>query len=162
MSKLKLNREVIYEENPPFPYNMLVELTNRCNHACVFCAHKKMHRSFRNCDKKLMTDIIQQAYELGTREIGFYLTGEPFLNKDLEYYVGLCKRIGFEYIYITTNGVLAKKERVKNLWELGLSSLKFSINAATRKTYQFIHGRDDFDKVMKNINDIYELKIGGY
>lgn len=161
MAKLVLNRDVAYEENPPFPHNMLVELTSRCNHRCVFCAHKKMKRAIGNCDKKMMTHIIRQAFELGTREIGFYLTGEPFLNPDLEYYVELCKKTGFEYIYITTNGVLAKKEKVKSLCEKGLSSLKFSINAATKEMYKYIHGRDDYDRVIKNLDDIYELKKGG-
>lgn len=120
-----------------------------------------MHRPFGNCDKRLMSGIIQQAFELGTREVGFYLTGEPLLSSDLEYYVGLCKQIGFEYIYITTNGVFAEKERIRKLCEAGLSSLKFSINAATRETYRFIHGRDDFDKVCRNVVDIHNLKMGG-
>lgn len=161
MAKLRLNREAVYREQPPFPRNMLIEVTNRCNHKCIFCAHKKMRRPFGNCDKRSMTNIIRQAFELGTREVGFYLTGEPLLNNDLEYYVGLCKKIGFEYIYLTTNGVFAEKERIRKLCEAGLSSLKFSINAATKETYQFIHGRDDFDKVFRNLIDINELKIGG-
>mgnify|MGYP005838086685 CR=1 FL=1 len=29
---------------PPFPKNMLAELTNTCNHRCIFCANRKMTR----------------------------------------------------------------------------------------------------------------------
>lgn len=158
MSTLRKNRNVIFTENPPFPHNMLVELTNMCNHKCIFCAHEKMYRKKMNCNKEKMIRIITEAYEAGTREIGFYLTGEPFINLDLEFYVEQCHKIGFEYIYITTNGALATKERVKRLGELGLSSLKFSLNAATRETYKKIHGKDDFDLVIKNLEDIMELK----
>ena len=157
-TKMVRTRMVAFCEQPPFPRNMLVELTNCCNHSCLFCAHKKMRRKQGFCDKKVMLDIIAQAYELGTREIGFYLTGEPLLSRDLEFFVDQCKKIGFEYIYLTTNGVYADKERIRGLCEAGLSSIKFSIDAATRETYLKIHGKDDFSIVKKNLFDVLSLK----
>lgn len=32
------------EDVPPVPKNMLLEVTNICNHSCVFCANSKMKR----------------------------------------------------------------------------------------------------------------------
>lgn len=161
MNKLRKKREVVYESTPPFPRNMLVELTNLCNHNCIFCAHNKMKRKQGFCDRDKMIDIIEQAFLNGTREIGFYMAGEPFLNKDLDFFVEKSKNIGFEYIYITTNGVKATKKRVKKLYELGLSSIKFSIDAGTREVYKKIHGKDDYDVVIQNIKDLIELKNNG-
>lgn len=161
MSKLVKDRKVIYSERPPYPHNMLVELTNTCNHKCIFCAHKTMKRRMGFCDKDVMLNIICQAYKLGTREIGFYLCGETLLSKDLEFFVGQCKKLGFEYIYLTTNGALADKERIRGLCNLGLSSIKFSIDAATAKTHEKLHGRDDFDLVKKNLFDVLSLKDEG-
>ena len=167
MAELRTKRECIYVERPPFPKNMLMELTNACNHACIFCANRKQTRKISNCDKELFMRIIQEAYENGTREIGFYMSGEPFICRDLEEYV---KKAGdiygnglerMEYIYITTNGALANIERVKKLVHYGLSSIKFSLNAATREVYQKIHGKDDFDIVKKNIEDLYHAKQSG-
>ena len=41
----KANRAGLYTLEPPFPKtNFLVELSNACNHACIFCAHQKMQR----------------------------------------------------------------------------------------------------------------------
>ena len=37
-------------EYAPFPKDAYVELTNACNHACVFCANPKMKRSIRNLE----------------------------------------------------------------------------------------------------------------
>ena len=37
--------------------------------------------------------------------------------------------------------------------------MKFSINAGTRESYKIIHGHDDFDKVFKNLDDIFNYKI---
>lgn len=151
MSELRLNRDISFEEKPPFPKNMMMELTNVCNHQCVFCGYGKMNRPKGKCDKPFMFDIMRQAYENGTREIGFYMIGEPLLCADLEEYVAEAKRLGFEYIYITTNGVLADLERMKELIKAGLSSIKFSLNAGTRETYKKIHGKDDYETVKSNI-----------
>lgn len=158
---IKREREYILDEHPPFPRNMLVEVSNVCNNDCVFCGHRKMKRLQGNCDKDLMLNIFLQAYEAGTREVGFYMQGEPFLNSELETYISFCKNIGFEYMYITTNGVLATVERLERLCKAGLSSIKFSINAATKDTYIKIHRRDNFDIVMKNFMDIVNKKKRG-
>lgn len=161
MKKLVTNRNVVFCERPPYPHNMMVELTNACNHQCVFCAHKSMKRKKGFCDKDTMLHIIQQAYELGTREIGFYLCGETLLSRDLEFLVDKCKKMGFEYIYLTTNGALANKNRIRTLSQLGLSSIKFSIDAATAKTHQKIHGTKDFEVVRQNIFDVLSLRKEG-
>ena len=161
MHELILDREVKFDEYPPYPRNMMVELTNMCNHQCMFCGHKRMKRKLGFCDRDTMLNIIQQANELGTREIGFYLCGETLLSKELEFFVDHCKKMGFEYIYLTTNGALADKDRIRNLCDLGLDSIKFSIDAATAETYQKMHGRPDFDQVRKNIFDVLDLKKEG-
>ena len=152
MSKeLKMNREYLIEENPPFPRNMLMELTNICNHNCVFCHYKNMTRKKRKCNKEFSFYIMQQAYDNGTREIGFYMIGEPLLNPDIEKYIKKAKEIGFEYVYLTSNGALADLEKMKKLINAGLDSIKFSINAGTSEHYKFIHGKDDYIMVKENV-----------
>ena len=47
------------------------------------------------------------AYELGTREVGMYATGEPFIVPELASYIKLAKDIGYTYVYLTSNGALA-------------------------------------------------------
>ena len=108
----------IYSENPEFPKKgMLIEITNLCNDACIFCFNKNMVREKGFIDSKLVDKVLNEAYELGMREVGFYTTGEPLLNKNLEDYIYKAKTIGYQYVYITTNGVLADINRVKNLIE---------------------------------------------
>lgn len=154
MAELKLNRSVVFCENPPFPQNMLMELTNVCNHECVFCGYHKMRRTKGKCDKEFFFDIMQQAYDNGTREIGFYMIGEPLICTEIEDYIKRASDLGFTYIYLTTNGALANIERMKVLLKSGLNSVKFSVNGATRETYAAIHGKDNYDIVKKNIYDL--------
>ncbi len=148
----KANRDNLYSLEPPFPRsNFLIELSNACNHACIFCTHQKMRRKIGRINRDLCYDILQQAYDLGTREVGFYATGEPFIITDLHEYIKKAKEIGYTYVYLTSNGALATPDRIRQVIDAGLDSIKFSINAPQRKLYKFIHGHDDFDTVMNNL-----------
>lgn len=168
MGEIQMNRdrETIYSEYPPVPNNMIMELTNACNHKCVFCGNHNQNRRVSVMDSQLAFSLIDQAYDLGVREIGFYLGGEPFLSPILRDCIwhSYRKTDGekkMDYIYITTNGALATPERVKELVEAGLSSIKFSVNGATRESYRSVHGRDDFEKVYNNIRDINKAITDG-
>lgn len=154
--QLKGQRETKYAQQCPLPINMLVEVTNACNHKCIFCAHSKMKRKIGMMDLNLYKSIAKQAYDGGTREIGFYMTGEPLMNNRLKEYVSYAKLLGFEYIYMTTNGVHADIETMKELIKAGLNSVKFSINAGTAETYKTIHGRADFERVLSNLIHLSE------
>ena len=134
-----------------FPSKINLEVTNICNHACIFCAHSKCTKKQMLIDKEFAFRIIKDAYELGAREIGFYLCGEPLVNPDLEEYIRYSKELGYEYTFITTNGALLDLDRFISLSTAGLDSIKFSINAANESDYKLVHGRDDYNKVISNV-----------
>lgn len=155
----KADRPELYTLEPPFPRtNFLLELSNACNHECIFCAHQKMQRQIGFMKPEMVEKVLKQAYELGTREVGFYATGEPFLVKELPQYIKLAKDIGYEYTYLTSNGSLATPERIRAVIDAGLDSIKFSINAPERKLYEFIHGKDDFDIVFEHLKYLHQYR----
>lgn len=155
----KLSNEVLYE-NTPFPKkNLLIEVTNYCNNECVFCYNDCMSRKRRFIDRNICKKVLKEAYDLGMREVGFYVVGEPLLDKRLSEFIALAKKIGYEYIYLTTNGILANLNRVKELYNSGLNSIKFSINATNIEDYIIVHGTDKFNTVIKNLTDVYRWKI---
>ena len=148
----KADRSDLYTLEPPFPTtNFLLELSNACNHKCLFCAHQKMRRKVGKMAPEMVESVLRQAYELGTREVGLYATGEPFIVPELPQYIKLAKDIGYTYVYLTSNGALATPERIRAVVDAGVDSVKFSINAPERELYQFIHGHDDFDKVFEHL-----------
>ncbi len=149
-----------FEESlkPAVPKNMLVELTNVCNHRCIFCTNRKMTRKKGYISETLLFKILSEAFSLGTSEVGFYTTGEPFMSKNLDKYVSEAKKIGFRYIYLTTNGELATPERLIPVMEAGLDSIKFSINAGSSKTYRKIHGSRNFNGVISNLTFLSEYR----
>ena len=113
-NRLTANLELINASlKPSLPKKrMLIELSNICNHKCIFCAQKKMTRKRGNINPDFLDRILHEAHEDGVREVGFYMTGEPFMSPLLEAAVKLAKSIGYTYVYITTNGAKALPERI--------------------------------------------------
>jgi pyruvate-formate lyase-activating enzyme len=150
--------ENAYVLEPPFPRNLMIDLTNACNHACIFCANPKMTRKISQMSPELLRSILEQAYALGGREVGFYTNGDSFMHPRLAEFVRLAKDLGHEYVYLSTNGALATPERSKAVVDAGVDSIKFSINAASRETYKVIHGKDELDKVVRHLKFISEYR----
>ncbi len=144
----------VLRERPALPHNMMVELSNACNHACAFCPNPYMTRRKGRIDEGLLFRVITQAATAGVREIGFYTTGDPFIHKGLATFTHHAKEAGISYTYISTNGGLATPDRAKAVIDAGMDSIKFSINAGSRETYKLIHGVDDFDNVVANLRFI--------
>ena len=144
-------------EVPPFPKEIFLDLTSFCNHKCVFCANPKIPNK-RTMDEEMVKRVLKEAYDCGTRDLGMYATGESFLVKNLADYVQLAKDIGYEYLFITTNGALATPERAQPVLDAGLDSIKFSISAGKRETYKKIQGKDDFEQVISNLKNVFHYR----
>lgn len=136
---------------PPFPLKAQIELSNICNHTCAFCPMSKMTRKRKQLSSELLDKVLKEAHELGTREVGLFSGAEPFASPNLEHYIKHCKDIGYSYVYISTNGSIPTKERLKNALDAGLDSIKFSVNGGDRESYLAVHGKDHFEKVLDNI-----------
>ena len=140
------------------PGDMLVEITNRCNYQCNFCSHSQMNHHFGDIDPVFLKRILHEAYGMGVRQIGLYTIGEMFLCRDIVSHIKNAKEIGYEYIYADTNGALADRKNLEAVITAGLDSIKFSINAGKRETYEKIHGQDKFETVIENLHICHELK----
>ena len=101
---------VEYSLTPPFPKEFLIDITSLCNHTCTFCSNRKMANK-KNADNNLVYKVLDDARKEGSTSVGLYATGEPFLNKNLEDYIKYAKKIGYEYVYITTNGAACTQKK---------------------------------------------------
>lgn len=135
---------------PAFPREVFFDLNNTCNSRCFFCSNSKISKP-AYLNKALGFKLLQDFFDCGSREVALFATGEPFLRKDLVEFVRKAKHIGYEYIFLNSNGILATAKRAQPVLEAGLNSIKFSINAATRQSYKKVHGIDCFDQVIENI-----------
>ena len=142
-------------EEADFPKNALIELTNACNHKCIFCKNSNQIRRTTKIDFEVYKKFITEAVSLGLEEVGLYATGEPFMTDNLHDFIFYAKDNGVRRVYLSTNGSLATLERVQQCYEAGLDSIKYSINAGNTSDYFAVHRFNDFEKVLKNVKDVH-------
>ncbi len=143
---------------PPLPGKISIEINNSCNHMCFFCPNPTMTRTRAVMKSDLAYKVMEDAAANSIREISFYSTGEPFLNKQLPDYIKAAKELGFTYVYLSSNGGRPVSARLEAALDAGLDSIKFSVNAGDRETYELVHGHDDFEEVMRNIERCAEYR----
>ena len=131
-----------YLAKPSPPKSVKIELTGRCNYRCGFCALRtRAEQPKRDMDQALFCRITQEMRDAGVEEIGLFYLGESFMAHDLLVdCIKWCKRIGFPYVFLTTNGSLCTSQRLYDVMEAGLDSLKFSINAADDEQFKEVMG----------------------
>jgi organic radical activating enzyme len=136
---------------PPCPRSVKIELTARCDMQCFFCASAFRLRDKRDMDWDLLVRLMAELRDAGVEEIGLFYLGESFLFQRLPEAIAEARRLGFPYIFLTTNGRLATPDRVRACLEAGLDSLKFSFNWADPEQCREVTRVDAFDKVVANI-----------
>jgi len=146
-------------ERPPFPTKLKIEVTGRCDLRCSFCTLTYKPRSAKgDIEPALAFRVIREARDLGVRDLGLFWLGEPLLNARLTEYVAYAKAIGTPYVFITTNGRLASTTRLRDLYDAGIDSIKFSVNAVDAQEYRRVTAVDAFDRVISNVRGAWELR----
>ncbi len=122
-NRIRERYETRLSVEPPFPTKrMKIEVSNYCNHSCIFCGRHKMTKQSGLIDGAFYKRIMQEAFDEGVREVGLFINGEPFTNSKLHELIRIAKQIGYEYIYLTTNGALATPKRLKEAGRAASSS----------------------------------------
>jgi radical SAM protein with 4Fe4S-binding SPASM domain len=132
-----------------------VEVTNICNLSCNFCP--KTSRKLKYMDKKSFKNIINEIKPY-TDHVYFHLMGEPFLNKELETFLEICRENQLK-VNITTNGTLINE--VKNillkssaLRQVNISLHSFEANEESVDFRKYINNIIDFVKEAAKETDI--------
>lgn len=154
----------------PAPRSVKIELTSQCNYQCGFCAHRLRMKERGEMDWGFYTRVVKEMRDAGVEELGMFYIGESFMAEWLPEAISYAKRIGFPYVFLTTNGSIANPKRVKECMEAGLDSLKFSMNNADTEQFENVAGvksklwRDSIAnlKAAKRVRDAWGYKCGLY
>ncbi len=151
---------------PPCPRSVKIELTARCNFACVFCARSMKLRSQADMNRDLFERLLLEMRAEGVEEIGLFYLGESFLLPWLSEAVRFAKHTArYPYIFLTTNGSVSDPETVEACMNAGLDSLKFSLNYADERQFSEIARVKPrlFRAMLENLKAAYGVRErGGY
>lgn len=144
------------------PPNLLeIASSERCNLKCIMCrTNNKTLKSDDLLEEKLFTQIIPEHLpDISNIVLSSY--GEVFFNPYSRKFLQLVdlKSYPFLKINLITNGLLLTPK----FWESIKHNTHFeyisvSIDAASKKTYEYIRRNGDWDVLQKNLNFISELR----
>lgn len=131
------------------PIHLQVEITNACNLRCATC-----HRDllYPNPTMMKLETFKKLVDEVSPEKINLSGLGEPFLNPDVFKMIRYAKQKGAA-VNCATNFTCVRG-RIDKVLDSGIDQLKVSIDAANRKTFLRIRGRDEFDTVVESIKEL--------
>ena len=136
---------------PGAPHLIWIEPTSTCNLNCIMCDRKAVsQRKVGFMDFELFTKIVDEAASLGVLQIEMGLGGEPLLHPRLTNMIEYAKNKGL-MVGFNTNANLLDEQKSRALLNSKLDSIIFSVDGASKETYEKIRLKGDYDIVTKNI-----------
>ncbi|MBC8147453.1 MAG: SPASM domain-containing protein [Bacteroidetes bacterium] len=141
-----------------FPVEIDFEIASKCNLKCNICYHgwRKVKRN-PFLDIKLYKKIIDES-DGRLKSVLLNVLGEPLLNKQIIEFIEYAYDKGVVDIYFNSNAILLNENIIQELLNSHLTRIHFSIDAATKKTYEMVRGEDKFDQVVANIENFYNQR----
>jgi len=141
------------------PKSLAVELTNRCNFNCSYCARKFMSRKIFDMDIDFYKYIINSCPFI--KIVNPYCAGEPLLYPYLIEAISYAKNKN-KVVSLFTNASLLTKDLSEQLLDIGLDEITYSVDGFNNKTFSTRVGAS-WSLVLKNIETFDKLKRkGGY
>jgi radical SAM protein with 4Fe4S-binding SPASM domain len=139
----KMSHDPLWRGEGP-PANQLdIELTERCNNACIHCCVNRpagdKRRRARELDTNAWKDILSQAAGLGVMTVRF-TGGEPLLRDDFPELYLFARRLGLK-VMLFTNATLITPPIADLLAEITpLEEIEISVYGMRRESYEAVTG----------------------
>lgn len=137
-----------------------VSLTDKCNLRCTYCNPIDLPRGhFSNANKMSLEEIdtiVGVFVEMGIKKVRL-TGGEPLVRKDAKEIILRLSKYPVE-LTLTTNAVFVH-EFIETFQRVGIHSVNVSLDSLIPKRNQIITGRDEFKRVMQNIDLLLEHRF---
>ena len=141
-----------------FPSQVVVDITEVCNLACIHCPHPEFKKSHeygaRYLDPALNTKLVEEVREAGrghTLYLRYTSNGEPLVHPKAYDMIEEAVRRSGAFVTITTNGTIMNEKRTRKLLEAGVHLIDISIDAFNPETYAKIRVGGDLETVRENV-----------
>lgn len=142
-----------------FPFHVDIETTDACNLRCIMCVHGTTGvMNTGMIDMDFAMGFIDQMASGGAYSVKFNWRGEPALHKGIVTLVRYAKQKGLIDVQFNTNGLPFDKEKIRQLIEAGLDRVIFSVDGATKETYESIRVGADYDRLIDNIKAFHWIR----
>lgn len=156
----KVSNDMVVAEFPPY---VLIEPTSVCNLRCVMCF--QVDKTFTKdpymgmMDLALFKKVVDECEEKGAKAITLASRGEPTLHPKFDSMLDYLGNRDFLEIKINTNATKLSEKICDAILRNNVTSLVFSVDAATKETYEQIRVKGKFDKVVQNIERFNKVRM---
>jgi MoaA/NifB/PqqE/SkfB family radical SAM enzyme len=141
-----------------FPSQILMDITEVCNLACVHCPHPSFknsaHYAGRFLDVELNEKMIDEVKHYGkgsTQYIRYASNGEPLVHPQGYDMIESAVKYSGVYVTLTTNGTIMNEKRTQRLLDAGVHMIDISIDAYREETYKAIRVNGDLNVTRDNV-----------
>lgn len=150
--------------SPEFPSQIVIDVTEFCNLACIHCPQAEFSRSESvkgrhlviDLHKKLIDEVASDAKGC-CKYLRYTAQGEPLLHPKFIKMIQYAAKHAGVPLNITTNGMLLTERKIKEILEAGVDVLDISIDANTPETYARIRKKGDLNIVRTNALKLIEI-----
>ena len=143
-----------------FPKYFELETIRACNARCTMCTVNEWKDKNNKMSDKLFSKVAEEMknYCGWINSVCLSRNGEPLLDKNLIYKIQTLKSYGIRDITFSTNASLLSKHKSIELIESGLDDIRFSIDGATKETFESIRRGLNFEEVVENCLRFIKLR----
>ena len=148
-----------------FPSQVMVDLTEVCNLACIHCTHPEFKNSTvygkRMLDPHLNKKMIKEVSTTGkgiTKYIRYTSNGEPLVHPKSYDMIQDAVENSQTKVTLTTNGTLLNEKRMSKLLKTCLHMIDISIDAVSNETYKKVRVGGDLNITQNNILKLLTLR----
>lgn len=144
--------------SPEFPSQIVMDITEVCNLACVHCPHpdfvKSPHYGGRFLDVSINEKMIEEVKTQGkgnVKYIRYTSNGEPLVHPNGYDMIQSAVENSGVPVTLTTNGKIMDERRTQRLLESGVHLIDISIDAFKPETYAKIRVKGNLDVTRNNV-----------
>ncbi len=139
------------------PKSAGIGITNVCNLNCIMCNIKLAKIPSGYMDTEVFKLVLKDLKKIGISSVALHTIGEPLLHPRLGNLFHIIKKSKFK-VKFSTNGQFP--ERLKNLLyshSKEIDFIRFSIDGAKPKTYEFIRKGAKFEKLIRSLEIVHNF-----
>ncbi len=139
------------------PYSIQLEVTTKCNLACIMCARDKYHGRGENLEDSVLEPVLRDLLPTA-QDIIVSSFGEPLLYPGIErLFAEIDPASGLELGFFT-NFLLMTEEMAEHIIRSGVAYINASIDGATRETYERIRAGGKWDTLIEKLEMFARVK----
>ena len=153
----------LYESKEQAPHRYMtavIDISNKCNLRCRMCYFS--HDSYYYVKPGFMSpetftnvaDVVLPHAGTLTLSCG----SEPLCSPYFVEILKITSKYELQNLDFCTNGILLTKKRADAVIESGVTEIMFSVDAATKETYEYIRRGADFGRLLRNIEYLVKRK----